>query len=255
MLDLSVDAAWAAGLLLAIIRIAAFVAASPLYARFVPMPGRVALALVLGFFFASPLERALDLGGLLQAAVVNAVAGVALGFLTGLIFHLFAVAGSLVDFTSGLSASAIIDPVTGSQSAVFSRIFHLTAVALFFAIGGDRLVISGLAASFAAVPVDGSVSLQAGLADAAVALVVQMVLAAVELAIPALAALFVAEVLLGIAARFAPQTNVFLLGLPAKVLGALLTVSLVLLLTPETFAGASRIMMETFSDVVGSLAG
>ncbi len=252
MVDLSLDAAWAAGLLLSLIRIAGFVAASPLYARFVPVPGRVGLALVLAVFFAEPVTAPLGLGGLLSVAAVNAAAGVALGFLTGLIFHLFSVAGSLVDFTSGLSASSVIDPVTGSQSAVFSRIFNLMAVALFFVLGGDRLVVSGLAESFAAVPADGSVSLAPGLAEAAVELVARMTVAAVELAIPALAALFVAEVLLGLAARFAPQTNVFLLGLPAKVLGALLTVSLVLLLTPETFDGALRVMAETFSDVVGS---
>ena len=45
-----------------------------------------------------------------------------------------------------------------------------------------------------------------------------MLVAAVEMAMPALAALFVAEVVLGIASRFAPQANIFLLGLPAKVI-------------------------------------
>lgn len=251
MVELNIEAAWAAGLLLALIRVGAFVAASPVYARVVPVPGRVAFALVLGVFFAEPVAGPLDLWFLLRAGAVNAAAGVALGFLTGLILHLFAVAGSLLDFSSSLATASIVDPLTGSQSAVFSRAFHLLAVALFLVIGGDRLVVTGLAATFTAVPAAGAISFDPGLADVAVALVGRMVLAAIELAVPALAALFVAEVVLGVASRFAPQANVFLLGLPVKVMAALATVALVMLLVPETIAGALRIMERTFVDVIG----
>ena len=248
-MNVSIEAAWAAGLLLALVRMTAFVVSSPIYSRSIPAPGRIAFALVLGFFFAEPVE-ALDIGGLIGAATINAAVGIALGFLTGLIFHLFSVAGSMVDFTSGLSAASIIDPVTGSQSAVFSRIFNLTALTLFFVAGGDRLVVRGMAATFDAVPLEGGVSISPGLAGVAVDLVARMVVAAVELAVPALAALFIAEVVLGIAARFAPQTNIFLLGLPAKLLAALATVSLIVLLIPETFTGAMGIVEDTFADVL-----
>jgi len=78
-------------------------------------------------------------------------------------------------------------------------------------------------------------------------------IAAVELAMPALAALFVVEVLLGIASRFAPQANAFLIGLPAKVVTAFASVSAVLLLVPETMDGMLAIVRDTFRDALMSL--
>jgi len=251
--NITFDAAWAVGLLLATIRLAAFVIASPIMSQLIPAAGRVAFVVSLGFFFAEPTP-ALDFGSLVAAAFANAFIGVLLGFATGIIFHLFTVGGSLIDDFSGLRVGAIVDPVTGASSAVFGRAFNMTALVLFFVVGGHRLVIRGLGETFEAVPLDGSLNLAAGLADAVVALVGRMLVAAMELAMPALAALFVAEVVLGIAARFAPQANVFLLGLPAKIITALASVWLVLLLMPETLSGTIRIIESTFGDVLAGLA-
>ena len=248
------DAAWAVGLLLATVRLAAFVVASPILSQLVPAAGRVAFVIALGFFVAEPVA-ALDFGSLVVAAFANAFTGLLLGFATGLIFHLFTVGGSLLDDFSGLRVGAIVDPITGAQAAVFSRAFNMTALVLFLVVGGHRLLIRGLGVTFEAVPLDGSLNLASGLADAVVALVGRMLVAAVELAMPALAALFIAEVVLGIAARFSPQANVFLLGLPAKIITALASVWLVLLLMPETISGTMRIIEDTFSDVIAGLGG
>jgi flagellar biosynthesis protein FliR len=64
---------------------------------------------------------------------------------------------------------------------------------------------------------------------------------------PALASLSIAEVVRGIAARFAPQSNVFLIGLPVELFAALASVGAVLLLVPETLDGAMGIIQDTFS--------
>ena len=254
-MNLTIDAAWAAGLLLGMIRLAAFVVASPIMTQLIPVAGRVAFVVSLGFFFAAPVSTELDIGGLLGAATANAFVGASLGFVTGIIFHLFVVAGSLVDDFSGLRVASFIDPVSGERSAVFGRAFGMTAVALFLVVGGHRMLVRGLAATFEAIPLDGSVGLGAGMADGMVAMAGRMLVAAVEMAMPALAALFVAEVVLGIASRFAPQANVFLLGLPAKVITALASVWLVVLLVPETLSGAIAIIERSFSDVVRALGG
>jgi flagellar biosynthetic protein FliR len=250
--DITIDAAWAAGLLLAMIRVAAFVISSPIYSRAIPAVGRIAMAMVLGFSFAEPVAGSLDLGTLIVAGSVNMVIGVLLGFLTGVVFHLFRVAGDMIDFTSSLSVAAIFDPLSSNRSAVFGRGLNLGALALFFVLGGDRLVVRGLHTSISAVGLTGSIELDGGLADMAVALIGRLMIAAVELAMPALAALFVAELVLGIASRFAPQTNVFILGLPAKILVAFASVTAVLVLVPETFDGVLNIIGDTFVDTVAS---
>jgi flagellar biosynthetic protein FliR len=124
------------------------------------------------------------------------------------------------------------------------------AMALFLVLGGDRLLASGLAVSFEAVAIDGTISLSGGLAEIGVTLLGRMMIAAIELAMPALAALFIAEVVLGIAARFAPQSNVFLIGLPVKIFAAMASVTAVLLLVPETMDGVLNIVQETFREAL-----
>lgn len=248
-MDFVVDADWVTGMLFASIRCAGFVVASPIF-KAIPASGRTALVLVLGYAFAEPVTDAGDLGMLLVGGFTNAVVGLALGFLTGLIFYVFTVAGSLIDFTSSLSAASIFDPMAGQQVTVFGRMFNIMAMALFLVLGGDRLLASGLGVSFEAVAINGTISLSGGLAEIGVTLLGRMMIAAIELAMPALAALFIAEVVLGIAARFAPQSNVFLIGLPVKIFAAMASVTAVLLLVPETMDGVLNIVQETFREAL-----
>lgn len=252
-MDLIIDAEWVVGLLLATIRVGAFVAASPMFGRGIPAVGRLALVTMLGFTFATSVEGSLDFTDLLGAAVVNAAVGIALGLLTGLIFYLFTVAGSLIDFTSGLSSAEIFDPVSQSRAPILGRFLNLGALALFLVLGGDRLLIAGLGRSFDAISATGSIAPSTELATMALDLLARLMIAAVELAMPALAALFITEVILGIAARFAPQANVFLIGFPAKLIAAFASIGAVLLLVPETMDGVLDIVSDTFRDAIAGL--
>lgn len=244
-LDIVVNADWVAGMLLASIRVAGFVIASPIFKAF-PATGRMLLVIVLGYTFADPIAGSADFATLLVGGFTNAVVGLTLGFLTGIIFYLFTVGGSLIDFTSSLSAAAIFDPISTSQVTIFGRIFNLMAIAMFLLLGGDHLLVAGIGVSFDAVAITGTISLAGGLGDIALGLMGRMMIAAIEMAMPALAALFIAEVVLGIASRFAPQSNVFLIGLPVKIFAALASIGAVLLLVPETLDGVLGIMEDTF---------
>ncbi len=252
-MDGIVDAAWVIGLFLSIIRVGAFVASSPIFSRAFPPIGRLVLTVAVGLALAEPVPGGLEVGGLVGMAVVNTVIGLLLGFLTGLIFYLFEIAGSAIDFTSSLSVATVFDPVAGRRFSVFGHGFSLGALAIFLVIGGDRLMIRGIATSVAAIPFDGQMQLAAGVADVGLDLVSKIMVAAIELAMPAIAALFLAELMLGVAARFAPQANVFILGFPVKILAALATVSFVVLAFPAATSGTMEVAERTFRDVLSLL--
>lgn len=251
-MDIVVDPGWATGLALSSTRVAAFAVASPIYSRVLPIPGRMALVLVLGLFFADSVTTP-DMGSLLGAGLANALVGAALGFLTGVLFYIFQIAGGLLDFSSSLSVSGVLDPMTGQQEAVYGRAFGLVAGALFLALRGDQLLVAGLDRSVAAVPLDGMVALDSSLAELVVALVGKMMLAAVELALPALAALFLVEMALGLATRMVPQINAFLVGLPAKILVSLLLASVVAVAMPRLMGGVLDETWRVFSDAIGGM--
>lgn len=250
-MDLALPLPGILGLTLAISRAGAFAAASPL-TRALPVPGRLAFTLAVGLGISQPALADPSTSDFVVATVTNVAVGVVLGFLTGILIQAFAVAGSVIDLSSGLNASQIFDPLTGTQNAVFARLFNTAALCLWFVMGGDRLLVSGLGASVRAIPLDGAISLGAGLARTAVDLSGLLLVSAVQLALPALAALFLTEVVFGVASRFAPQANVFALGLPSKLGAALLTVGFVIARFPSAVDGG---IADAHDIVVSALKG
>lgn len=216
-LDLAIDPGWAVGLLLAQVRVAAFVVTAPQLGSAVPGPGRLAFVVAMSLALTSPVAQVPDVPGLIALGVVNAVVGGALGFVVGVTFQLFAVAGSLIDVTAATSIATVFDPTRGEQGAVFARLFSIAGLTLFHVAGGLALLVGTLGWSLRAVPLDGALELQPGMSTIVLDLVQMLMVAGFELALPVLGALFLIEVVLGIASRFAPTANVFLLGMPAKV--------------------------------------
>jgi flagellar biosynthetic protein FliR len=253
-MEIELTAASIAGFVFAVTRVAAFVVASPIFSRSLPRTGRYAMALAVGLFLTEPIDGQLTIPTVITGMATNLAVGLVLGLLTGFLFHLFPIAGDLIDVQSGLANSALFDPVTGHNSAVFARLFSMTSLTVFFVIGGDRLVVSGLARSVDAIPLDGRVRLSDGLGDLILPLVAKIIVAGIELALPAVAALFVADAVLGLANRFAPQTNVFILGMPIKLLITFATLGVVLLLVLPFEQGLLREMTRLFREGIAGLS-
>ncbi len=251
-MDVALDPMWTAGLLLAILRTTAFVLSSPIFPQGIPMVARVTVSIGLGLFFASPFQGSVSMGGLIGAALVNVTVGLVLGWLTSLAFAVFPVAGGLIDMTSGMGIAAVLDPNQGIQAALFNRLFTMTALVLFMVLGGDRMMVEGIGLSVEMIPLHGSLDFSAGLIPFAVQGVETMMIAGAELALPAVAALFLAEVVLGIASRFAPTANVFILGLPLRLLITFTTVGITLAMFPGAAQGTMRLMRES---IVAGLRG
>jgi flagellar biosynthesis protein FliR len=243
-LDLPIDAAWAVGLMLAIIRVGSFVVTSPIIGKTIGAPARLAFTVAIGTALSYPIPATLEVPGLIGAAVVNAVIGGVLGFLSGMIIHLFGVAGGIVDFVSGLSVATVFDPLSGQQGAVFQRLFHLTAVALFLVSGGLSLIVGALFASVRVLPLDGGLAPTALLSETVMTLVSTLFRAGVELVLPVIGVLLMLELALGLAARFSPQANILMLGLPMKILAAITVVGAAFVLFPDAMLDVQR----TFGD-------
>ena len=110
---------------------------------------------------------------------------------------------------------------------MFCRFYSLLATTLLFATNGHLLLVRGFLTSFDAAPLT-SLSLD-GVGEMLTEDLGRFFLAAVQIALPLLAALFLAEVALALLSRAAPAMNVFVLGMPLKIL---LTISLAGLALP-----------------------
>jgi flagellar biosynthetic protein FliR len=251
---LELSAGLLSGYLLALVRAVAWVMITPPFAtRMVPVQVKVGFAAALALALGPRLAEhgvPLEVGPLVIAAVLQVAAGVALGFVALLLFSAFQAAGAMIDMASGLSMGSLFDPISGVQASVFGRFYQLLATTLLFAVDGHVLLVRGFLTSFEAAPLT-SLDLTA-LSRVLTHDLGLFFLAAVEIAAPLLAALFLAEVALGLLARAAPQMNVFVVGMPLKILLTLGLAALALPLLPEAVTSLLRTGVDHGLRLVGT---
>ncbi len=240
------------GFVLAVLRASAWVAVCPPFnTRMIPVPAKIGLAAALAIPVAPTLAAQgvpTETADLLTAALLQVGAGLALGFVTQVLFAALQAAGELIDLFAGFTIASTYDPFTGASQAVIGRFTYLLAVTLLFALDGHVMLVHGFLDSYSAVPLDGG-GLD-GLSSVLLQELSTFFLAALELAAPVLGAVFLAEVALGLLSRAAPQMNVFVLGFPIKIL---LTLGLVGMLLPR-IPGVLQGILETSVRSGGAVA-
>ena len=222
----TVGANQAAGFILVLARISPLFILAPIFSsRMIPARARgvCAVALTVGMAPVAMADRKVptEVFALAELAVKEALIGLAFAFAVAVVFNAVNIAGSFLDTLVGFSFGSLVDPITGTQSPVLSQIYSLVGVLIFIAIGGDGWMIQGLARTYDLVPLLSfpSISAMVGGANAAFT---GIFVSALQIAAPVLIAVTITDAAFGIVSRVAPQMNVFAVGLPAKIIVALL---------------------------------
>src|SRR5262249_49646261 len=122
----------------------------------------------------------------------------------------------------GLSIMNLVDPSTGASMPVIAQFYGLFATLLFFVLDAHHIFVRGIFMSFDLAPL-GAPGFSPGIAVTLTTLVGKLFVMSVELAAPVMAALFLADVALGLVARTIPQMNIFTIGFPLKIALGLVT--------------------------------
>ncbi len=147
--------------------------------------------------------------------------GVIFGLLSSIPFHIVQSSGVLIDFQRGSSAMQATDPVLQSQVSPIGILYNYLLIVIFFQIGGAFFFLETIMQSFTYIPVDGFFS--SGFFNPNVpfwkimmSLLTKFTLLSIQFAAPALVAIFMADLFLGIANRLAPQVQIAFLGMAIK---------------------------------------
>ncbi|MCU1443685.1 MAG: flagellar biosynthetic protein FliR [Cryobacterium sp.] len=250
-MNITLNFEWIEAAMLAAVRMTAFIVIAPPFS-YNAIPLRIKGMLAIGLALAvaprvTPGYVSPDTAGFITALVLEILVGAVLGFLVMVVFSAIQSAGNLIDMFGGFSMAQAFDPQSMLNGAQFTRLFHMTALALLFASGGYQLVIGGLTRSFTALPLGGGIDL-ASPAEAMIGAVTQMFLASVQIAGPLLVVLFLADAGLGLLTRVAPALNAFALGFPLKIL-------LTLILVGVLFVALPGIVSSLTGRAVGTLIG
>jgi flagellar biosynthetic protein FliR len=219
----------AAGFILVLARVSPLFAVAPLFSsKQVPPRVRtvVAVAIAIGLTPLAMHGQQLPNDVLALAALIlkELLVGLAFALSVSILFAAIESAGAIFDVLVGFSFGAIVDPLTGNQSAVLSQLYGLVALAVFLVIGGDGWLIRGLARTFELVPLTAAPKL-ASLTQGVVIVFSTIFTSSLEVGAPVLLAIVVTDVAFGVVSRVVPQLNVFGVGFPVKVVVALLVVA------------------------------
>jgi flagellar biosynthesis protein FliR len=133
-------------------------------------------------------------------------------------------AGSAMGMGSGFESSRIFNPALGEAGSAFDQIFVMTAAMIFLMIDGHHLVLIAIQNTFDVIPLNGSLPFN-GL-EAIMKATSMFIATGIHLALPVMTALVLTDLTLGLLARVAPQVQVYFLGLPVKVVVAMVAMAM-----------------------------
>lgn len=217
---------------------------------------RVGIALGVALAISPTVDSGVDLfssePGALALLVGRELAiGLAMGFVSSLIFSSFGLLGQFISVQGGLGAARVVDPASGAATVVIGVLLQTFGLLTFLAIDGHHALIRAIAASFERMPFDGpGLSTDGFIAIAHMGGTVFEV--AVRLAAPVTVAMLVSNCALGLLGRSIQQLNLMTLQLPAHV--AILMV--LLALGARTLVDSmSEILLPWMNDIPNVVAG
>jgi len=147
--------------------------------------------------------------------------GFVLGFFITIPFYMVQTSGTIIDYLRGASIMQAQDPSMQTQTSPIGILFNYIMIVIFFQIDGPFLFFDALMKSYELIPPGEFInpaflSMKSNFWKMTFDIVNQIVTIAIQMAAPALVAILMAEMFLGIANRLAPQVQIAFLGMSIK---------------------------------------
>lgn len=247
--------------LLIFCRITSFFVVAPLFsAPGVPQIYKIGLSVFITFivYAAFGTGQSIPMDAAYVLLILKEVLmGLLLGYTALLMMTAVQTAGAFIDIQIGFSMANVYDPMTGASAPLTGNLKYAFAMLLFLTMNGHHRMLDAIVYSYNWVPLAGNDLFQA-FADGSVSELLirafaQSFMLAFQMAAPLVVALFMTDVGLGFLARTAPQFNVFVIGVPLKIIVGL---AMMLLVVPgflymfENLFGVLFKAMQGVLDVV-----
>jgi flagellar biosynthetic protein FliR len=196
--------------------------------------------------------------GFFGLVVKELVVGYALGYIVSLPFYAVETAGSFMDTQRGTTFAQVMAPLLGGMTSLLSQLYLLLFISIFLGLGGNHLVIQGLAESFAVLPLlefPAFLSAHAPFVDELIHHAGEIFRLGLTIAAPVFIAMLLTDVTLGVVNRTAPNVQVFWLGMPLKTLGGLVVVFFALGGAADQFADLTVEAAVTIRRAIILIAG
>lgn len=198
------------------------------------IPGRIKvliiilLAGVMAYFI--PVQYTVNIytpAYFIAALVIEVLIGYTIGFIVFIVFGAIQTAGQIMDMQMGFAIVNVVDPQSGTQIPLMGNLTQTMALLMFLAIDGHHYLLQAVAQSYKLIPILG-LKLDAGFYDLLLKITISMFVIAVKIAAPIVITVLTTDIAMGFIARTVPQMNVFIVGLPLKILIGIATLFMLL---------------------------
>lgn len=183
------------------------------------------------------------------------VVGLAIGLIAYIILSAVQIAGGFIDFQMGFAIANVVDPQTGAQSPIIGQFFYMFAMLFLLSVNGHYLLIDGIFHSYQFITLEGFIEINGSFSEFIIVTFNKMFMIAFQMALPIVGCLFLVDVALGLIARTVPQVNVFVVGLPLKILVSFLVLFVFLSLYMMLAKFIFETMFITMRDLMEILGG
>ena len=221
------------------------------------MPARVkiglALILSIGLWPVLPQDFAapLTIAGITVSVLAEMLLGLTIGLVVTIIFTGLQLAGLAISQQMGISIADVFNPDFNESSDALGMLYYWVGLMMFLAIGGHRMLVGSLLDSFRAIPLGGfSVGDKAmGLVSGAMT---ASFLMAFKVSLPAVLALFLTSVAMGLIGRTVPQLNIMTAGFALRTTLGMLLIAATMLAVMRVFLGTiEQSMLQLNSAISG----
>ena len=242
---------WAPTLVLAAARAVGLLLIAPVFGQAaVPVRLRIAMGLVVALAvvgrLAGPAAPPTGWADLSAAVACEAAVGLVIGYAARVVFAGVELAALYVGQQAGVLLGEVYGG-GGEAGGPVRGLFVLLMLVVFLLIGGHRVLVRALMATFATVPLRGFAPDEA-LLERTVAVLAASFALALRLAAPVIVAMLLATAALGMVQRTIPQLHLLSAGLPLRVLLGLVAMGLTLLIFVP-------LIEEVWDGLSGQIAG
>jgi type III secretion protein SpaR/YscT/HrcT len=214
-------------LFLFLARMLPIISLSPFFgARVLPHPVKVTFALCLFAIFLPHLlqvsTKPLTFNLLLVLYMIKEVfIGFVIGWMISLPFAIVQSSGIIIDHQRGGASLMVNDPTIQNQSSPLGTLFNMVLIYIFFILDGPFLFIDAIITSYEIIPPDQFINIHffdegTNFWAQQIRILNKVMVVSIQLATPALLAILMTDMFLGIANRLAPQVQITFLGMPLK---------------------------------------
>ncbi|MDR1000669.1 MAG: flagellar biosynthetic protein FliR [Clostridiales bacterium] len=179
--------------------------------------------------------------GFVILVIKEFLVGIIMGFMVYVSFAVVYFAGQLLDFQIGFSMVSVFDPLTQVQVPIIGNLLFFLMCVLLVQSGGLNIFLGALFFSYEVLPPGIAVITgNAALLGDMLQLMSRFMNLALCTAFPVMSAILVIDAAMGLLVKAVPQMNVFVVGMPIKVM---VGIALLFFVTP-VFADMYSVIFE-----------